>query len=90
MTAKAKDGTTFSEEFTFGVGTKPDSARDTIRQSLAMAGWDVSNAGAQGITVTGHKGSPIQEVNGGQKVANDVGVGNLVISEDGSSGVKRG
>jgi hypothetical protein len=90
ITAKAKDGTTFDQEFTFGVGTLPDAARDTIRKSLAKNGWKVENATeGNGITIMGHDTSPITEVDSGAKNT-DVNLRGLRVSTDASSGVKQG
>jgi hypothetical protein len=89
ITAKAKDGTTFEDEFTFGAGTLPDAARDTIRKKLQKEGWDVENAGAQGITILGHGTSPITEVDSGAKNDNPRLRG-MRVGTDASSGVKRG
>jgi hypothetical protein len=89
ITAKAKDGTTFEQEFSFGVGTMADSARDFVEKALNDAGWSVSNQGMAGITITGtKKGSPITEVDGGFKAGgNGAAVG---VSNDSTQGVKVG
>lgn len=89
ITAKAKDGTTFDQEFMFGPGTLPDAARDFVRTALAGAGWNVTNAGANGIIITGHGTSPIKEVDSGAKNANAMLRG-MRASTDASSGVMRG
>jgi hypothetical protein len=89
ITAKAKDGTTFEQTFSFDTGTKPDSARDFILTALDKAGWDVKAQGALGITIAGTKGgSPITEVDGGEKLANTNVVG-LAVNNDSSEGVKK-
>ena len=90
ITAKAKDGTTFEQEFSFGPGTMPDSARDTIRTALMSAGWVVANSGAAGIVILGHGASPVTEVDGGNNANKDTHDFSMYVSEDAQSGVKRG
>ncbi|HRY33193.1 MAG TPA: IPTL-CTERM sorting domain-containing protein [Bacteroidales bacterium] len=61
VTAKAQDGTTYNETFVVG-GQTAEQTRNTIITDLQSAGWNVANNGSNGIIITGHGTSPVEEI----------------------------
>jgi len=90
VTALAQDGTKLAQEFMFGNGTTPESARDTVLLTLQTDKiWNVSAAGATGINILGTlKGSAISQVDSGFSEPGPRT--DLAISVDTSGGVKEG
>lgn len=84
VTAKAKDGSTFDQQINFTTSDDAAFVRDTVLNDLQTAGWDAKAAGKSGISITGHKGSEITEVNFGNKN------GDIAAALDASDGVKQG
>jgi hypothetical protein len=89
ITAKAKDGSTFEQEFSFNLGSTPTTARDLVKSTLENDGWTVKNSGDTGILIEGKGNSPIQEVNSGYKKLNP-GTPPMRAALDSNSGVTQG
>ena len=87
VTAKAQDGTTYDETFTFNGNETETQIREVILTDLTSGGWSASANGATGIIITGRTpgngGSPIKQVDIGDNKGNVTTTcdGNVTISE---------